>query len=162
MPPCSWPKDELLTILRSVYDDFDALLRHPGLEAIVIASETSRHAELSIKALDAGLVSFHKWARLPDLRRHLLFALSSMCSWRSPSRRIIDTSLLVVAAAKAHPQQALLTDESDSGNAQADKQNDAYVGELLRDDKSESGCHDERAEQEKQIKRKQRTRQQWA
>jgi predicted dehydrogenase len=36
------------------YTDFDRLLQHPGLDAVVIASPPSTHLDMTLKALDAG------------------------------------------------------------------------------------------------------------
>ncbi|KAF2141194.1 uncharacterized protein K452DRAFT_287904 [Aplosporella prunicola CBS 121167] len=38
----------------TVYDDYDAMLRHQGLEAVVVATVTTAHAEQAIKAIEAG------------------------------------------------------------------------------------------------------------
>lgn len=38
----------------TVYNDFDEFLRHPGLEAVVVATVTVAHAEEAIKAIEAG------------------------------------------------------------------------------------------------------------
>lgn len=38
-----------------LYQDFEEMLEHNGLQAIVIASATSVHAEQAIKAINKGL-----------------------------------------------------------------------------------------------------------
>ncbi|GFZ43076.1 hypothetical protein JCM24511_00794 [Saitozyma sp. JCM 24511] len=38
----------------SIYDDEDAFFQHEGLDAVLIATETSTHAPLALKALQAG------------------------------------------------------------------------------------------------------------
>lgn len=37
-----------------VYTDYDEMLKHPGLEAVVVATVTTVHAEQTIKAIHAG------------------------------------------------------------------------------------------------------------
>lgn len=36
-----------------IYNDFDEMLKHPGLEAVVVATATTVHAEQTIKAIAA-------------------------------------------------------------------------------------------------------------
>ena len=38
----------------TLYENYDEMLKHPGLEAVVIATVTTVHAEQSIKAVEAG------------------------------------------------------------------------------------------------------------
>ncbi|KAF2153519.1 NAD-binding Rossmann fold oxidoreductase family protein [Myriangium duriaei CBS 260.36] len=38
-----------------IYSDYDAMLAHPGLEAVVISTATSVHAEQAIKSINKGL-----------------------------------------------------------------------------------------------------------
>ena len=38
----------------TIYDDYDKFLRHAGLEAVIIATVTTVHAEEAIKAIEAG------------------------------------------------------------------------------------------------------------
>jgi predicted dehydrogenase len=40
--------------ISATYTDYDALLQHPSLDAVVIASPPSTHREMALKALDAG------------------------------------------------------------------------------------------------------------
>lgn len=37
-----------------LYHDYDEMLKHPGLEAVVIATVTTVHAEQTIKAIEAN------------------------------------------------------------------------------------------------------------
>ena len=37
-----------------IYSDFDEMLKHEGLEAVVVATATTVHAEQAIKAIEAG------------------------------------------------------------------------------------------------------------
>lgn len=36
-----------------IYDNYDEMLKHPGLEAVVVATVTTAHAEQAIKAIEA-------------------------------------------------------------------------------------------------------------
>lgn len=36
-----------------IYDDYDEMLKHPGLEAVVVSTVTTAHAEQAIKAIEA-------------------------------------------------------------------------------------------------------------
>ncbi|KAI1841476.1 hypothetical protein JX265_009957 [Neoarthrinium moseri] len=46
-----WAATELPGV--KVYTDYDEMLKHPGLEAVVVASVTTAHAEQAIKAINA-------------------------------------------------------------------------------------------------------------
>jgi myo-inositol 2-dehydrogenase/D-chiro-inositol 1-dehydrogenase len=46
-----WAARELPGV--TVYTDYDEMLKHPGLEAVVVATVTTAHAEQAIKAIDA-------------------------------------------------------------------------------------------------------------
>lgn len=37
-----------------IYTDYDEMLKHPGLEAVVVATVTTAHAPQAIKAIEAG------------------------------------------------------------------------------------------------------------
>lgn len=50
-----WGQAELAPYGVQVYDDYDKMLAHAGLEAVVIATVTSVHAEESIKAMEKNL-----------------------------------------------------------------------------------------------------------
>lgn len=39
----------------TVYDSYDAMLAHPGLEAVWVATSTDKHASQSIAAIDKGM-----------------------------------------------------------------------------------------------------------
>lgn len=41
------------SILKELYTDYDEMLKHPGLQAVVIATVTTVHAEQAIKAMEA-------------------------------------------------------------------------------------------------------------
>ncbi|KAI0011021.1 hypothetical protein F4779DRAFT_626855 [Xylariaceae sp. FL0662B] len=47
----TWAHKELPGV--TVYTDYDEMLKHPGLEAVVVASVTTAHAEQAIKAINA-------------------------------------------------------------------------------------------------------------
>lgn len=51
----AWAKANLEPWGVRVYDDFDAMLGQQGLEALVIGTATSVHAEEAIKGIDRGL-----------------------------------------------------------------------------------------------------------
>jgi myo-inositol 2-dehydrogenase / D-chiro-inositol 1-dehydrogenase len=48
-----WAKQHLEPFGVTIYKDYDDMLRHEGLEAVVIASVTTVHAEQAIKAIAA-------------------------------------------------------------------------------------------------------------
>ena len=48
-----WAKQHLEPFGVTAYKDYDAMLRHTGLQAIVIASVTTVHAKQAIKAIEA-------------------------------------------------------------------------------------------------------------
>lgn len=37
-----------------LYTDYDEMLKHPGLEAVIVATVTTVHADQTIKAIKAG------------------------------------------------------------------------------------------------------------
>lgn len=47
----SWARQNLEGV--KIYDDYDEMLRHPGLEAVVVSTVTTVHAEQAIKAIEA-------------------------------------------------------------------------------------------------------------
>ncbi|KAA8642648.1 hypothetical protein EYZ11_004648 [Aspergillus tanneri] len=49
-----WAKNELEPYGVVIYDNYDAMLQHAGLEAVLIATITTVHAEQAIKAIEAG------------------------------------------------------------------------------------------------------------
>jgi myo-inositol 2-dehydrogenase / D-chiro-inositol 1-dehydrogenase len=49
-----WAMQHLEPLGVTIYKDYDEMLRHEGLEAVVIASVTTVHAEQSIKAIAAN------------------------------------------------------------------------------------------------------------
>jgi myo-inositol 2-dehydrogenase/D-chiro-inositol 1-dehydrogenase len=51
----TWAKQHLEPFGVRLYKDYDEMLRHEGLQAVVIASVTTVHAEQAIKAIDANL-----------------------------------------------------------------------------------------------------------
>jgi myo-inositol 2-dehydrogenase / D-chiro-inositol 1-dehydrogenase len=51
----SWGKQHLELYGVPLYNNYDDMLRHAGLEAIVIATVTTVHAEQTIKAIDRDL-----------------------------------------------------------------------------------------------------------
>jgi myo-inositol 2-dehydrogenase/D-chiro-inositol 1-dehydrogenase len=50
----AWAKENLVPWGVKIYSDFDQMLKHEGLEAVVVAVVTTAHAEQSIKAIKAG------------------------------------------------------------------------------------------------------------
>lgn len=50
----AWAKENLEPFGVKVYNDYDQMLKHEGLEAVVVATVTTAHAEQSIKAIKAG------------------------------------------------------------------------------------------------------------
>lgn len=51
----SWGKQHLEPFGVTLYDDYDKMLTHTGLNAVVIGTATSVHAEEAIKAMDKDL-----------------------------------------------------------------------------------------------------------
>lgn len=49
----AWAKQRLEPYGVKLYSDFDEMLKHPGLEAVVIAGATNQHAPQSIRAMQA-------------------------------------------------------------------------------------------------------------
>lgn len=49
-----WAKEELGPSGVAVYENYDDMLRHQGLEAVCIASATAVHADQAIAAINAG------------------------------------------------------------------------------------------------------------
>ncbi|TKA76955.1 hypothetical protein B0A49_01730 [Cryomyces minteri] len=50
----AWAKIHLEPSGITIYTDYDEMLRHPGLEAVVVATVTTVHAEQAIKAIQAN------------------------------------------------------------------------------------------------------------
>jgi myo-inositol 2-dehydrogenase / D-chiro-inositol 1-dehydrogenase len=50
----AWAREHLEPYGVKLYHDYDAMLRHHGLEAVVIATVTTVHAEQAIKAINAN------------------------------------------------------------------------------------------------------------
>lgn len=50
-----WAKENLEPYGVTLYSDYDKMLQHPGLMAVVIGTATSVHAEESIKAMEKNL-----------------------------------------------------------------------------------------------------------
>lgn len=51
----AWGRTHLEPYGTVLYKDFDAMLQHPGLQAVVVATITTVHAEQAIKSIEAGL-----------------------------------------------------------------------------------------------------------
>ena len=49
-----WAKQHLEPNGVTIYADYDEMLKHPGLQAVVIATVTTVHAEQAIKAMEAN------------------------------------------------------------------------------------------------------------
>jgi predicted dehydrogenase len=50
-----WARTHLEPHGVTLYTDYDAMLEHPGLEAVVVATATTVHAEQAIKAIESDL-----------------------------------------------------------------------------------------------------------
>lgn len=50
----AWATTNLAPNGVTLYSDYDEMLKHPGLEAVVVATVTTVHAEQAIKAIQAG------------------------------------------------------------------------------------------------------------
>ncbi|PSK36610.1 hypothetical protein B9Z65_1793 [Elsinoe australis] len=82
----AWAQTRLAPWGVTIYDDYDEMLNHPGLEAVVVATVTTIHAEQAIKAINKGL----------------------HCLCEKPLSTSIDLSQSVVDAAKSRPKQKVL------------------------------------------------------
>lgn len=51
----AWAKQRLEPFGVKIYTDFDEMLKHEGLEAVVVAGITTEHAPQSIRAIEAGM-----------------------------------------------------------------------------------------------------------
>lgn len=51
----AWGRQNLEPYGVTLYDDYDKMLDHPGLQAVAIGTATSVHAEESMKAIDRDL-----------------------------------------------------------------------------------------------------------
>lgn len=51
----AWGKEHLEPYGVTLYDDYDKMIQHPGLTAVVIGTATSVHAEETIKAMERNL-----------------------------------------------------------------------------------------------------------
>lgn len=49
-----WANEHLVPFGVKLYHDYDQMLNHPGLEAVVVSTVTTVHAEQAIKAIKAG------------------------------------------------------------------------------------------------------------
>lgn len=49
----AWAREHLEPSGVKIYIDYDEMLKHPGLEAVVVSTVTAAHAEQSIKAIQA-------------------------------------------------------------------------------------------------------------
>ncbi|KAJ9649439.1 hypothetical protein H2201_004976 [Coniosporium apollinis] len=82
----AWGRQHLEPSGCTIYTDYDEMLKHPGLEAVVVATATTVHAEQAIKAIKADL--------------HVL------CE--KPLSTSVEMSQAVVDAAKAKPHLKVL------------------------------------------------------
>lgn len=48
----AWAAEHLPEV--KIYNNYDEMLKHPGLEAVVVATVTTAHAEQAIKAIEAN------------------------------------------------------------------------------------------------------------
>lgn len=51
----AWAKEHLEPEDVTLYDDYEEMLEHGGLEAVIIVTVTRVHAEMSVKAVERGL-----------------------------------------------------------------------------------------------------------
>jgi len=51
----AWAREHLEPYGVHLYMDYDEMLKHPGLEAVVVAVLTTKHVEQTIKAIDADM-----------------------------------------------------------------------------------------------------------
>jgi myo-inositol 2-dehydrogenase/D-chiro-inositol 1-dehydrogenase len=51
----AWAREHLEPWGVKIYQDFDSMLKHEGLEAVCVATVTTVHAEQTIKAIEAGM-----------------------------------------------------------------------------------------------------------
>jgi len=82
----AWGKQHLEPFGVTLYTDFEAMLQHPGLEAVVVSGATDKHAEQSIRAIQTN--------------KHVL------CE--KPLSTSVETSQAVLDAARAKPQLKVL------------------------------------------------------
>lgn len=50
----AWAQANLVPYGVKIYNDYDEMLKHPGLDAVVVATVTTAHAEQAIKAIHAN------------------------------------------------------------------------------------------------------------
>jgi myo-inositol 2-dehydrogenase/D-chiro-inositol 1-dehydrogenase len=70
----------------ALYDDYDKMIQQPGLDAVVIGTATSVHAEEAVKAMEKNL---HVLCEKP-----LSTNISVGCSFSSLSLRLPITTLI--------------------------------------------------------------------
>ncbi|KAF2689704.1 NAD(P)-binding protein [Lentithecium fluviatile CBS 122367] len=82
----AWAKENLEPWGVNIYQDFDEMLKHEGLEAVCVATVTTVHAEQTIKAIEAG--------------KHVL------CE--KPLSTDLAVCQKVLSTARAHPNQKVM------------------------------------------------------
>lgn len=104
-------KEKLETVaaehgIGATYTDYDALLRHPGLDAVVIATPPSTHRDMAIRALEAGK---HVLVEKP-------FALSSdeAAAMRERAQRS-DRTAMIAEAYRFAPSRTYVKELIDQG-----------------------------------------------
>lgn len=50
----AWAREKLEPHGTTIYTSYDDLLAHPGLDAVLVATSTSVHAEFAVKAIKSG------------------------------------------------------------------------------------------------------------
>lgn len=84
-----YAREELVPYGVTVYDDYDKMIAHEGLEAVVIATATSVHAEESIAAMEKNL---HVLCEKPlSTQLDIVSSSSSACHQVSRPRRFTRT-----------------------------------------------------------------------
>ncbi|ODQ82269.1 hypothetical protein BABINDRAFT_31470 [Babjeviella inositovora NRRL Y-12698] len=81
-----WAEENLVPHGVTIYDSYDEMLAHPGIDMVLIASTTSTHADQTVKAVEAG---YHVLCEKPF------------------STSVADAQRVVEIAAK-HPDQKIL------------------------------------------------------
>ena len=103
----AWAKENLEPWGVTIYQDFDVMLKHEGLEAVCVATVTTVHAEHTIKAIEAGM---HVLCEKP-----LSTDLAVVCSFLSSYfHTLVEPQLTpaqcqtVLHTAQSHPKQKVM------------------------------------------------------
>lgn len=80
-----WAQERLAPWGVKLYRDYDEMLAHAGLEAVVIATATTVHAEQTVRAIDKGLHVLCEKPLSTDVQVVSLFFMSSVEGLPTPS-----------------------------------------------------------------------------